>query len=239
MFNLKDYRVRGEGEPSVQKVPKPGDGKKGGKGMSKKRVNQAINNAFKNLVEVQLPKIIKDKIEPMVKPPKEEVVTPPPPIPGVSPEVSAQLHALRQQNEVLQGQLRGITEENKTEKARAEKAEREGAIDAALNGYTFTSPAAREAARKLISIEVKRTEDGKLIAGENLPLEDFVKDSLTKTHDYFLAPADAAGAGAGKGIVRKQTGVGIETIRKDMSEAERQAVAGEIGRAIAASQVTY
>jgi hypothetical protein len=238
MFN--SYTVRGEEGLLDVKVKK--NGAASGGGVSKKRMNKAINGAISNLIKSDLPKAIKDIIEPLLPKPQEgddktKTVVPPPVIPGVSPEVSAQLHNLTQQNKVLQDQLRGITEENKSEKARAEKAEREGAIEAALNDYTFTSPGARDAARKLISLEVKRTDDGKLIAGENLPLSDFVKEALTQKHDYFLAPAEVGGAGAKRGVTRNSSGVGIETIKSGMSEEERLAVAQEIGRAVQAANV--
>ena len=88
-------------------------------------------------------------------------------------------------------------------------------------------------------MEVKRTDDGALIGGENLPLGDFVKEALTKTHDYFLATAEVGGAGASKGVTRNSAGVGIETIKKGMTESERLAVTQEIGRAIQAANVQY
>jgi hypothetical protein len=239
--SMFSYTVRGEEGLLNVKVNKDGAGSGGG--VSKKRMNKAINGAISNLIKSDLPKAIKDIMEPLlakttvVEDKTAKVETPPPVIPGVSPEVSAQLHQLTQANKVLMEQLRGITEENKSEKARAEKAEREGAIEATLNDYTFTSAGARDAARKLISLEVKRTDDGKLIAGENLPLADFVKEALTQKHDYFLAPAEVGGAGAKRGVTRNSSGVGIETIKPNMTDEERLAVAQEIGRAVQAANI--
>lgn len=238
-----EYVNRADGEPTAA-----AEKKSRGQGVSRKRMNKTINDAIANLVKSQLPNAIKAVVEPLFNElkPKQKVDAEGKPIvedttsfqdlKGLSPEANAAMKRLNDTNAELQKQLRGMTDENKTERAARQKAELDGAIDGALNEYTFTSPSARESARKLIAMDVKRTDDGKIVAGD-LPLADYVKESLTKTHDYFLATAEVGGAGAQKGVTRNSAGVGLETIKKDMTDAERVAVAQEISRAVSAAQM--
>jgi len=248
------YRMRADGDgPSLLDVKTGGkgkgskDGAKGG--VSKKRVNKIVNNAIANLVKgSQLSDAVKSVMAPLLKDLKpgatdKTTTTPTEPQPtdvkGLSPEANAIIHELQRQNKELKSQVTGLADDSKAKEARAQKAETDSAIETALNDYTFTSPGARETAKRLIAMEVTRTEDGKLLGGGDLPLTDFVKEALTTKHDYFLASAEVGGAGASKGITRNSAGVGLETIKRDMTEADRQAVTAEIGRAIQAAQTQF
>jgi hypothetical protein len=96
-----------------------------------------------------------------------------------------------------------LTKANEDAGKRVLEAEKKSAIEAAMNGFSFATPEARQTAFDKLSAEVKRTDDGALVAGENLTPEVFAKTFFVEKHPYVLAPEVRGGSGAGTGTAAR------------------------------------
>jgi hypothetical protein len=136
----------------------------------------------------------------------------------------------------LEKKLSGVLEALESEKRarletekKAEEKERHSSIRSELSKYQFANDGARDAAFRIFRDEIKRSEDGSLVGGDDLPIGEFL-DGALKSHEYLLAPKSAGGAGASAGGKRGGASVNIEDIRVGMKPEEIASVRAEIAR---------
>lgn len=174
------------------------------------------------------------KAQPPAAPPAAPPVTPPaqPPAapPAVSPELNSQLLEFKRKQEESDKKLADLEKARADAEKRAQESEKKSAVDAALNGFTFPTPEARQTAFEKVSSEVKRMDDGTLVAGDNLTPEAFVKDFLPSKHAYLLAPDIRGGSGNGASYTH---GANVkvattEMIKDGMTADDRAAVVARI-----------
>ena len=231
MTNNQTKRTRGEGEAVVTAV-------------TMDAVNATVKNAIDGLVKNQLPGAINAAVDPfnqkftaienLIKGQQASpTTTTTEHKQQLTPEVQAQLLDEKRKRETLEASVAALQKENDASKQRADLSERESAIATALNEYTFVSDKARQSAAKLIGLELKRSEDGQLIAGDNLPVSAFIKDFLTVQNDHLLAGKDVAGSNGTKGALRTvNASVGMESISRNMTPETRTAILAQIKAAL-------
>lgn len=245
---------------------KPADGAAGGdEGAGKKPVTmKKVNRALANLLKSDLPKAITDQVKPLLEELKQSLAAGAGAVgaaggsgdggaaaaaasghaAGVAdPVLKAELISTQRQLQELTNQIKTETDSRKAAEVKNAQLELHGAVDKELSKYVFKKAEGQEAAKRLILADVQRDETGQLVAG-GLLLPDFVKNQLTTTHDYFLAPAQvssgtgAAAAGAGSGV-RAGAVVGqaqFESIKQGMTEAETMDASKAILAALSAHQ---
>lgn len=150
---------------------------------------------------------------------------------NMSPEVHAELKALRTNFEATKLQVKALEEGKKLAEENAERSDRHGKIKMALSGMQFANDRAGETAFQIVEPQVKRQDDGTVIGGDNLPLEVFFRDFITREHPYLLKGTGAAGAGAsggGGGTGRGAVTADISMIKPGMTPQERQLVLAAI-----------
>lgn len=219
-------------------------------------VNRTVNNAISNLKKSDLPKIIDTAVAPLLTQ-----------MTGISenltkltsgqgsgtgqgtggsgggtaapPEINAKMKELTDRlahNDKTIAELQAARDN--AEKA-ARLAEQNSAIREALGELKFVSPSAAETAFTLVGQQVKRLDDGTLVAGDDLPIKDFVRDFVPKSHSYLIAPTGTTGSGAGgnSGTPRPQSGkADLNSIVPGMSPEARAAVVAAINDAVSATQ---
>jgi hypothetical protein len=198
-------------------------------------VTDAIAQAIAGL-RTDLPNIVATTVNPLIEPLRQA-----PPVQQqtqqtqqtqLDPAVARQIHNLTEENKVFKQSLTDLQTREKQANERAEKSDRENQIRTAMNTFAFAGDNARDAAYRLLELDIQRAESGELVGPGNLPLVDYVKDALTKKHDYLLAPPDVSGAGAARGTTRQISSVGLETIKPDMTTSDRADVVREIQRVL-------
>jgi hypothetical protein len=148
---------------------------------------------------------------------------------SVPPEVNAMLKTL---NETVKRQETAI-KDLATAKEAAEKQARETAkashVRESLAGFNFATPSAANTAFELVRGQVKEQEDGGYIAGDNLPVADFIKDFLQREHPYLLKATESRGSGA-TGSMGSGGGkpFDINQIRPGMTKEERALAVSKI-----------
>ena len=225
-------------------------------------VNATVNNAIANLRKTDLPKIMKEHMDPVtaqLTSMTDILAT----LRGdqgggqgqgsgsqgsggqgsggntgnIPPEVNAALQELKRSNEGLKKQVESITLEKKEADKKAEEAERRAAIRAALGTLPYATDAASNTAFSIIEPHVKKTDDGTFIGGDNLPLEAFIQDFLPREHAYLLKPLGSGGSGAGTGGGnaggKGRIHATTEMIKTNMKPEEREAVQLGIANALA------
>lgn len=172
-------------------------------------------------------------------PPAPAAVPPPAPAPAPAPAttdplMNAQLLEMRRANEAMAAQVKALNDKNVEAEKKADHAERASIIDRALGDFQFARPEARNTAVSLIEREIKRMDDGTLVAGNNLPVLDFAKDFVSNQHAYLLAPTGAGGAGVtpGSGVPGSGKPVDMNDIKPGMSDAQRQAAYAAVAAAL-------
>jgi len=148
------------------------------------------------------------------------------PKPGSDPQVNAQLQALEANNKQLQARLATMEEENKKSTAAAEVAERHSKIREKLSSFEFADDPSRQAAFKLFSGDVRRGEDGALIAGDAaspLPFDKYIEAQILQLPG-LLAAKKVGGAGAGGGAGGGNGAVTLDNIKPGMSAEDKKAV---------------
>jgi hypothetical protein len=153
---------------------------------------------------------------------------------GLTPEANAQMLDMRRSNEALVAQMASLTKEREADKKRADDSERMSAVTAALSGFQFASESARQTAVEKLLPQIKRTETGALVAGDNLTPEAFIKDFLPTQHAYLLAPVNTGGSGVTPGGNHGPSkAVDLNSIKPGMSvddnAAARAAIAQTLG----------
>lgn len=212
----------------------------------KGEVNTGINNAISNLKKTDLPKLLKDHLDPVTAQFESinealKALKPAPAGGGegdkvqLPPEVSAELKRLKDSAEATKKQMDQMQADKETAEKKTKQLERHTKIRTALSALTqgFANDVAPQTAFMLVEPLIKELEDGTLVGGDNLPVEDFVKDYLPKQHPYLLKPTGSGGAGASGGSGGGSGGkVGnTDMIKPGMSAEERQLVIAAIQRA--------
>lgn len=151
----------------------------------------------------------------------------------LSPEVNSMILDLKRSNEQLAGQVKTLNDAKTEADKKAEAAERMNVINDGLAGFQFASDAARATAVGLISSQVKRTDTGALVAGDNLTPAAFIKDFLPTQHAYLLAPTGNAGSGVTPGNTgRGPTAFDMDKIGPTMSKEDEAAAVVAIQQAM-------
>jgi len=142
--------------------------------------------------------------------PKAGAVDPPPPgtdppvdppAPGTPPKTVAEnalALELKNYKASSEARIKALETTNLETVQSAEKTDRESRVRSELAKYPFANDKARDTAFKLFTSEVKRAEDGSLVAND-LPFEKFIETELPNSHAYLLAPKDLGGANARTG----------------------------------------
>lgn len=156
---------------------------------------------------------------------------------GIPPEVNATLKRLEETVKNQGGTITKLQTDRDDANKRAEAAETNSTVKTALGEMKFASASAAQTAFSIVSPHIKRLEDGTVVAGDNLPVLDFIKDFLPKEHAYLLAPTGNGGSGAGGGSQgggqRGGAAKGdISMIKADMKPEDRAAVVRSIGEAL-------
>lgn len=155
---------------------------------------------------------------PVVVPP---VVTPPA---HVDPALNSQMLELKRSNEKLVTDMAAIVKQREDADKRADDSERMSIVNTALGGFQFATDAARQTAVEKILPQIKRTDVGTLVAGDNLTPEAFIKDFLPTQHAYLLASVGVGGSGITPG--QQQRGgqaVDLDSIKPGMAPEARAA----------------
>jgi len=245
--------IPGYGDGDSGSDDKGGNDDKGGGGSVslddvKKIVNSTVNSAIANLKKSDLPRIVSEAVLPIndsLRVMNESLVK----LTGgggggdgsggsggnqggkgVPPEVNAQLKKYDTQISQLTNQVSTLAKEKKEADERAERAERHGAIRAVLSrDLVFASEKAVDTAFTILEPLVVRNEQGNLVAGDNLPVVDFVKDFIPREHAYLLKPERVAGSGAGgSGGMRSGMAPTIEMIKPGMKPEDRASIVAAI-----------
>lgn len=223
-------------------------------------VNTIVNNAMANLKKTDIPKLLDDRINPV----NEKLVGIGTSLEtllgkagggsgdgggsgsgggsgngggsggGISPEVNAQLKSLTTELATTKQKIADAEKREKDANERAEQSDRHGKIKMALSSMSFANDRAGDTAFTIVEPHVKRQEDGSVIGGDNLPLEVFFRDFITREHPYLLKGTGAAGAGAsGGGGTGGRGGVtaDMSMIKQGMTPAERALVISAIASA--------
>jgi hypothetical protein len=152
----------------------------------------------------------------------------------VSPEVNAMMLEMKRTIENQAAQVKALNDKNAESERKADIAERQSIIDRALGDFSFARPEARQTALRLIESEIKRMDDGTLVAGENLTPDAFIKDFIPNQHAYLLAPVNAGGSGASVGVsMQGARAATTEMIGPNMKAEDRAAIVAAIQNASA------
>jgi hypothetical protein len=157
---------------------------------------------------------------------------------SITPEMNVVIKDLKSTTENQGKMIETLKREKQEADARAEKSERTATIKGALNNINFISEEAAKTAFGIVDPFVKRMDDGSLIGGvdgDNLPLDNFVKEHLTKVHPYLLRASGASGSGAsGANNLGSRMAVkaDLNDIKIGMKPETRQAVIDSIGMAL-------
>lgn len=153
----------------------------------------------------------------------------------VDPAINSQITEMRRALEDSQRTIKSLSDDRDAAKAAAEKAEKTSTLERALGEFAFRTPQSKATALQLLESQVKRNDAGQLVAGENLTVDTFAKDWITREHDYLLAPAPGAGAGVapnGAVFAGGQKRADTADIKPGMSAETRTAVVAEIRNAM-------
>jgi hypothetical protein len=149
------------------------------------------------------------------------------------PAYKTELMEERKRREQLEQRLNGLVEENKHSRALAEQAERGSAIRAELQRLGVSK---LDLAFRAVKDDVRRTEDGRLVAriesGDDVPMREYLTHFVADNPE--LLPARISGgsgaSGGGKSSGLSGDGVDLDKIRPGMSPEELERVRQEISR---------
>jgi len=158
-------------------------------------------------------------LKPPPKPDDDDGGDPPPDPKGskVDPEVAKLRKQLDKQAADLAAEK---AERQKTHEAALEK-ERQSVIRQEIARHGLAEDAVDDAFR-FFRDEIKRTESGELVGGDDIPAADYIKDVVSK-RPRWLPPRDVDGTGAknGPGGRGAQTPFDLNSIKPGMSAEER------------------
>ena len=133
---------------------------------------------------------------------------------------------LKQSQQAFQTKLDAEIAKREAADKKAEETERASMIRAKLGKMNIREDAFDDAF-SVIAGQVKRSEDGSLIAGD-LPLDQYIETQLKGPKAYMLKPVDVNGSDAARGQRINGKAVTMETIRPGMSNEETQAAMNQI-----------
>jgi hypothetical protein len=156
----------------------------------------------------------------------------------IPPELNVQMKALREQTAAQGNMIESLKKQKEESDKRAETSERHSNIKSSLNNLMFTSDQAAKTAFTIVEPFVQRRDDGSLIGGingDNLPLDNFVKEYLTKEHPYLLRASGTSGSGAPLNVGGSRMGIkaDLNDIQVGMTPETRSQVLASIGAALA------
>lgn len=210
-------------------------------------VTGTVGSAFDEFQKTKLPamfvpvtdqlKTIGETLTALKTPPvvKDPVVVPPvvkDPVVGLTPELNTMFKDLQKAADASALEVKKLTDKNAESEKRADAAERRSVIDASLNSFVFQSDAARANAVTMLESQIKRTETGQLVAGDNLTPDAFIKAYIPEQHPYLLAPVNVGGTGVNTSThsgTRKA--VDMDGIKPGMTSDERAATIAAIQNA--------
>jgi len=168
-----------------------------------KMINDTVNGAVKNLTNEFGKKFAPLKADP--DPANPDPANPNPPAPP-DPKKTMDVPELNALVIKLQGQLTNLQKESTQNKELAEKEaaarienERLGEIRSILNDISFKDQNTRELFFKATKDDVKRVDDGELIAETPtglLPAKDYFSNLAEQQYPHLLSPTGKSGAGA-------------------------------------------
>jgi predicted transcriptional regulator len=147
------------------------------------------------------------------------------------PAQLAELREERRKREALESRLNALAEENRRAREIAEESERGAAIRAELQRLGV---AKLELAYKAVKDEIRRTADGRLVAGgadREVGLREYLADFVNENPE--LLPARIAGGSGASGSGRLPGGgvaVDLDRIKPGMDPEELERVRQEITR---------
>lgn len=225
-------------------------------------VNTIVNNAMSNLKKTDIPKLLDDRINPLSEKLTtmgtglETLLSRGGSGSGgggegagngaggngtggngsgvIPPEFNAKLKGLETELTQTKQRIADAEKREKDAESRAETSDRHGKIKMALSNLSFANDRAGETAFTIVEPHVKRQEDGSVIGGDNLPLEVFFRDFITREHPYLLKGTGSGGAGAsggGSGGGSRAVTADMSMIKPGMSAQERQLVLAAIASA--------
>ena len=202
------------------------------------QIHTSINNAVANLKKTDVPKLIEGAINPLsdqMKSLQDSIGNLGSGGSGdggsggtgdMSPEMKAKFNTAIRTSESLQERLTTLESQKQDADKKLERSERDQVLTTVLSGFSFQDEVAAGSAFKLLRPDVKRLDDGTIVAGDNLPVVDYVKDVLPTRYAFLLKPKESSGAGANGGAPNTGGGkqVTMEDIKPGMSPEERARV---------------
>jgi hypothetical protein len=228
-------RIKYEGETPPAAGTSPA---KSGKGKKLRGEINSLKELIKNLVSTDIPKLIDDKINPLTerlpKAPEAEAIDPE--LKNISPEARVRVLRLEADLKKQRDELAKFSKQAEEAQKQKEDTDRRSYVKDVMGDHEWRDDRAKADTFNILISELKRTDDGQYIGSTekgDLPFPDFVSDYV-KERDYLLKGIDISGAGTKSGKPQRVPGVGIETIRTGMTDAQRQAVVNQIQSVVAA-----
>ena len=151
---------------------------------------------------------------------------------GKNTQQNTELHKLTKQFNDLKKQFDASETARQEAEAKAEKTERESALQTALSQHKFASLKAREAVFTMMFSEIDRDEDGNLVVGD-IALDEHVKTQLESDEfAVFLEPERKGGAGASGGTPPRKGSLDLDNLKPGASKEDRAAAAREISNVL-------
>ena len=134
---------------------------------------------------------------------------------------------------VLQRQVAELTKSNEEAKVKAASAERENALSKVLGTYSFANEVARETAYKVFASDIKQTNDGEYVIGDQ-PLAEAVKSRMSALTG-LLAPVAVSGSGGSSTSAPSSGGaITLEQIKAAKSPQALKEISERLQRQFAA-----
>ncbi len=156
-------------------------------------------------------------------------------MPNSSPEDPIQaVIELRQQNAALAAQIQSLTAAAAQDRQRADASERNNAVTSAMAGLEFQSDNAKAMARDMVLGQLRRTDNGQLVAGDGKTLEAFVQDLIVRDNPYLLTSVRTGGTSFSAGSPPRggRVGFDLDDIKPGMSAEARSAARQAIDAAL-------
>jgi hypothetical protein len=162
----------------------------------------------------------------------------------VPPEWNVKFKELETNTKAMSQQIEVLKKQKEDADKRAETSERHSGIRTSLSNLHFISDTAAQTAFNIVEPHILKSETGALIGGvngDNLPVDAFVKDYLSREHAYLLRPSGQTGSGAPSyggagGTQRLGSKANIEDIKVGMTAAQRESAIASIGVALQGMQ---
>ncbi len=142
------------------------------------------------------------------------------------PAHKAELIEERRRRENLEQRVNELVAENERSRAKADEAERCAAVRAELQKLGVAKV---ELAYRAVKDEIRRGEDGRLVAADGSDARDYLARFVGENPELLPARL-AGGSGAVSGQRAASGGVELDQIRPGMSAEERERVRQEIAR---------